>query len=45
MGDLSENAEYSEAKDEQALNEGRIVELRACLKMWRLWKTAARKEK
>jgi transcription elongation factor GreA len=32
MGDLSENAEYSEAKDEQALNEGRIVELEGMLK-------------
>lgn len=32
MGDLSENAEYSEAKDEQALNEGRIVELESMLK-------------
>lgn len=27
LGDLSENAEYSEAKDAQALNEGRILEL------------------
>lgn len=27
MGDLSENAEYSEAKDAQAFNEGRIIEL------------------
>ena len=32
MGDLSENAEYSEAKDAQALNEGRIIELNASLK-------------
>ena len=32
MGDLSENAEYSEVKDEQALNEGRIVELESMLK-------------
>lgn len=27
LGDLSENAEYAEAKDEQAFNEGRIIEL------------------
>lgn len=27
MGDLSENAEYSEAKDAQAFNDGRIAEL------------------
>jgi transcription elongation factor GreA len=32
LGDLSENAEYSEAKDAQALNEGRIIELAATLK-------------
>lgn len=32
LGDLSENAEYSEAKDDQALNEGRILELSAILK-------------
>ena len=32
LGDLSENAEYSEAKDAQALNEGRILELAATLK-------------
>ncbi len=32
MGDLSENAEYSEAKDAQAINEGRILELDAMLK-------------
>jgi len=32
QGDLSENAEYSEAKDAQAFNEGRIVELAALLK-------------
>ncbi|MDO8463279.1 MAG: transcription elongation factor GreA [bacterium] len=29
LGDLSENAEYDEAKDEQAFNEGRIIELEA----------------
>lgn len=32
LGDLSENAEYSEAKDAQALNEGRIIELSSALK-------------
>ncbi|MCK5061178.1 transcription elongation factor GreA [Candidatus Parcubacteria bacterium] len=32
MGDLSENAEYSEAKDAQAFNEGRIIELKQALK-------------
>ncbi len=32
LGDLSENAEYSEAKDAQALNEGRISELNNILK-------------
>lgn len=32
LGDLSENAEYSEAKDDQALNEGKIMELSAILK-------------
>lgn len=32
LGDLSENAEYAEAKDEQAFNEGRISELMALLK-------------
>ncbi len=32
LGDLSENAEYSEAKDAQALNEGRIIELGNILK-------------
>ncbi len=32
LGDLSENAEYAEAKDEQAFNDGRIAELMALLK-------------
>ena len=32
LGDLSENAEYSEAKDAQALNEGRVMELTNSLK-------------
>lgn len=32
LGDLSENAEYSEAKDAQALNEGRVMELTNTIK-------------
>lgn len=32
LGDLSENAEYSEAKEAQAFNEGRILELKALVK-------------
>ena len=32
MGDLSENAEYSEAKDAQAFNDGRIIEITRLLK-------------
>ena len=32
LGDLSENAAYSEAKDAQALNAGRILELAGILK-------------
>lgn len=32
LGDLSENAEYSEAKNEQAFVEGRILELSSMLK-------------
>lgn len=31
QGDLSENAEYAEAKESQSLNEGRIEELKAIL--------------
>lgn len=31
LGDLSENAEYQEAKDEQAFTEGRILELETLL--------------
>ncbi|MEK7537934.1 MAG: transcription elongation factor GreA, partial [Patescibacteria group bacterium] len=31
LGDLSENAEYQEAKNEQAFNEGRIEELESTL--------------
>lgn len=32
LGDLSENAEYSEAKDAQALNDGRILDITNTLK-------------
>jgi len=32
LGDLSENAEYSEAKEAQAFNEGKIIELASLLK-------------
>ena len=32
LGDLSENAEYAEAKEEQAFNEGRIIEINTLLK-------------
>lgn len=32
LGDLSENAEYSEAKEQQALNEGKIAEMEETLK-------------
>ena len=32
LGDLSENAEYAEAKDEQAFNQGRIAEIKSLLK-------------
>lgn len=32
FGDLSENSEYDEAKNEQAFNEGRIIQLETMLK-------------
>lgn len=32
LGDLSENAEYQEAKDAQAFNEGRVLEIQAMMK-------------
>ncbi len=31
LGDLSENAEYADAKDEMALTEGKILELEDCV--------------
>lgn len=32
LGDLSENAEYAEAKNDQAFNDGRILEIKATLR-------------
>ncbi|XOU94890.1 MAG: transcription elongation factor GreA [Candidatus Kerfeldbacteria bacterium] len=32
LGDLSENAEYAEAKNDQAFNDGRILEVKATLR-------------
>jgi transcription elongation factor GreA len=32
LGDLSENAEYSEAKEQQALNEGKVSEIEETIK-------------
>jgi transcription elongation factor GreA len=43
MGDLSENAEYSEAKDAQAFNEGRIAELSHSLKNLTIVKNGSNK--
>lgn len=40
-GDLSENAEYSEAKDEQAFNDGRILELEELLRNVKVIKTSS----
>ena len=33
LGDLSENAEYTEAREAQSMNEGRIEEIKEILKM------------
>lgn len=44
MGDLSENAEYSEAKDAQAFNEGRVAELSQTLKNLTIVKNGHSKE-
>jgi transcription elongation factor GreA len=42
MGDLSENADYSAAKEEQAFLEGRIQELTQLLGTWSLSKRIMR---
>lgn len=39
MGDLSENAEYSDAKDEQGFIEGRIAEVKVILRNCEIIKT------
>ena len=44
MGDLSENAEYSEAKDAQAFNDGRIVEITSMLKNLTVVANGAKKD-
>jgi len=41
FGDLSENAEYIEAKDEQAFIEGRILEIESILRTVRLVQSSA----
>ncbi|MFH0873567.1 MAG: transcription elongation factor GreA [Candidatus Komeilibacteria bacterium] len=43
FGDLSENAEYHEAKEEQAFIEGRIIELEHILKVGRVVDQSASK--
>jgi len=45
MGDLSENAEYAEAKDDQAFNEGRILELEALAKNLTIVENGSAKER
>jgi transcription elongation factor GreA len=45
LGDLSENAEYSEAKDAQALNEGRVMELTNILKNVTIVQQASSRDK
>lgn len=44
LGDLSENAEYADAKEAQAFNEGRISEITALLKNLTVVKNASRDE-
>jgi transcription elongation factor GreA len=43
-GDLSENAEYQEAKSKQSFIEGRIEEIQSMLKMATVVKSGSRKE-
>ena len=45
MGDLSENAEYSEAKDAQAFNDGRILEISRMIKNLTIVKNGKNGEK
>lgn len=42
LGDLSENAEYAEAKEAQALNEGRIEEIKTILESAIVFSDAAK---
>lgn len=44
LGDLSENAEYADAKEAQAFNEGKISEIAALLKNLTVVKNASRSE-
>lgn len=44
LGDLSENAEYADAKEAQAFNEGRISEITALLKNLTVVKAHSRSE-
>ncbi|MBU1987121.1 transcription elongation factor GreA, partial [Patescibacteria group bacterium] len=44
LGDLSENAEYHEAKDAQGFNEGRIAEINSLLKNVTIIKKTRSKE-
>ncbi len=43
LGDLSENAEYAAAKDDQSFNEGRIAELESMLQDVKIIKKTAKK--
>ncbi|MBT3412794.1 MAG: transcription elongation factor GreA [Candidatus Jacksonbacteria bacterium] len=43
LGDLSENAEYASAKDDQSFNEGRIAELESMLQDVKIIKNTGKK--